>query len=247
MRSCHAPVRRADSWMWPCSVTQRLACFDEPADGDAADVHVERHVVHLAAVERRPIEQRLVRRPVEQDDAARQVDRSDQRVEVLRNRPVPHCFCLNLHAVAAVLEIDASGIDVSRHIVAFPVLEPERRRRHARIPDHRHVAECDDSPMDVPPEPETLGLENAAPPRSGDRHCPESGTPAGRPRPCAPEDARTLAPAPARQSRPRDRADRTAGDLRRGTRPSAARRQRRRAVSRSDRHVRADRRRRTRA
>jgi len=63
------------------------ARFHEAADGNAADVHVERCVVHGAAIQRRAVERRAVRGDMKQADGVVEAVLTGERRQIVGDGP----------------------------------------------------------------------------------------------------------------------------------------------------------------
>jgi len=119
-----------------------LGLLDEPPYGYGTDVLVQRSMVDHHTLEVREVQVRIVRRRVEEEDGSVRVNDRDG-VQVLLDGMIDEVSSLYHRREHAFFGRHTTRIDVSRHIVSLPILEPERGRRAVGISYDRDVIQPD--------------------------------------------------------------------------------------------------------
>src|SRR5215472_2147336 len=132
---------------------QRLFLLDESPDGDASDMHIERHVLVALTIQGGAIKRGIVRRGVHEKDSALQRVAIHQYCQVVLNGAPLHIAGICRHRSLAFFRRDAAGIHVSRNIVALPVFQQKRRGRNTCIAVEAKISERRLPAMQVLPEP----------------------------------------------------------------------------------------------
>ena len=129
---------------------ERLARLDEAADRDACRRAGRAARARTSARRARRVEGRAVRRRVEQEHGARRLRRCREPLEVGRDRAPPRVELVDGNRAPPLLRRDAARVDVARDVVALPVLEQERRRRHAGVAADGEARDLDAGVVCVP-------------------------------------------------------------------------------------------------
>ena len=126
-RFMHVPVEREEG----------LSILDEALYCYAADVNIQRYVIHLPPIEGCSVEGGIVGRHMKQENRLLQGRIAGQACEIILNgRPLQLVFG---HGISEdpFVGMYAAGIYVSRDVIAFPIFQHERCRRHIRITVNR--------------------------------------------------------------------------------------------------------------